>query len=167
MADALPKEDTPPVPQMATPPTSFMASMIKRERKIVAAHVEKKTRQPRAINNINNQAVIIEAVPILKTSHNDKVSALALVAVLVQDRKTLGKLLQPAVASRAGSTGSDMVVATKGVDLVQWSSSSRLNEGIWIYNKIINFFMKNTVQPSVPVIHCFSSFFFQKLLNEK
>ena len=81
------------------------------------------------------------------------------VAVPVQDRKTLNKLLQRPGLSHAGGAVSNTVVATKGTESVRRISFSHLNEGVWINNETVNFFVKGIVQPSAPDIYCFSPCF--------
>ena len=128
---------------------------------------KKRTRKSKSIDNIDNRASVLKATSTSQASRSAKFGVLTFVVVLVQGRRIINKFLQWPVARCAGGTVCDTVVATKGTESVRESSFSCLNEGIWLNDELINFFTKIIVQPLAPDIHCFSSYFFQTLLNEK
>ena len=82
-----------------------------------------------------------------------------------RNQSAITALLRP-LTQINGQAPRNTAVASRALSLVSHSSFITLNDSLWLNYEIINYIAQCLIQPSVPVMYCYSTYFFQKLLHE-
>ena len=83
----------------------------------------------------------------------------------VKDRKKLTELISQPKARRRGGPLLNQCIAAHGGDSVSKHGFLTLNEGMWLNDKVLSYTAKQVLLPTSVDCHCFSSFFFTRLLR--
>ena len=101
-----------------------------------------------------------------QVAEKDHLNILSDVKPRPQHQRQFNELLTKRNARSLAESGTDRAVICSGLDSIKHSSFARLNEGICLDDKSINYFLKRIIQPQHERTHCFSSFFFSTLLRD-
>jgi len=157
----------PPTTPTSPPPSAQSSHTIISRADLAAAAIAKKQvqafRKRRKTSASRDHTSTLTLYP--HTIERDHLNILSGVCPPPHHRRPFQVLLSQRMTRSSAGPSAETIVIRSGSDSIQHSSFIRLNEGIWLNDKPINYnyFLNQIVQPTHEKVHCYSSYFFTAL----